>query len=417
MCLRNILKHEKGREEPGTRNPQLGTFRSKSKTCTSLMRVLGVFMSVFVLSFPYACSKDASGRPKSADQRKKAVVSVTAATAMVKPMPVELRAIGNVQAYATVLIRSRVGGELLTVHFQEGEEVKSGDLLFTIDPRPFEATLKQMEANVAKGRAQLEHARKQAERYASVVKKGYVSEEQNDQILANAAALEAAVRADEAAVENARLDLKYCSIRSPINGVTGQLKVDRGNLIKAGDTDTPMVTIRQTAPIYVVFSVPETNLPRLKKHMATGPLEVGVSVPGDEGRQLRGTLTFLDNAIDQTTGTILLRATFPNPDRALWPGQFVNVTLTLALQSDAVVIPSQAVQTGQQGQYVFVVAPNSTAEYRLVTLARTVAGEAVVEKGINPGERVVTDGQLRLTQGAQVTILDAAQGVSGEKPQ
>lgn len=382
----------------------------------SLYRVLcGLALALVAVSV-WACN-DVSGKPKAADPRKKVVVPVTAATAVVKPMPRELRAIGNVQASATVLIKSRVNGELLTVHFKEGDEVKTGDLLFTVDPRPFEAALKQAEANLAKERAQLEHARKQAERYSSVVKKGYVSEEQNDQILANVAALTAAVRADEAAVENARLDLKYCSIRSPISGVTGQLKVDRGNLIKASDTDNPMVTVRQTSPIYVVFSVPEANLLRIKKHMATGPLEVAVAIPGDEQHQLAGELTFLDNAIDQTTGTLLLRATFANRDRALWPGQFVNVTLTLSLQSDAVVIPTPALQTGQGGQYVFVVTPDSLAEYRPVTVARTVGSEAVVEQGVKGGEKVVTDGQLRLTQGAQVTIVETGQAAGGERPQ
>ena len=372
---------------------------------------------VFLVGFAASCSNDVSGRPKNADSRKKVIVPVTAATAVVKPMPKELRAIGNVQASATVLIKSRVGGELLTVHFKEGDEVKTGDLLFSIDPRPFEASLKQAEANLARNRAQLEHARKQAERYSSVVKKGYVSEEQNDQILTNAAALEAAVRADEAAADNARLDLKYCSIRSPINGVTGQLKVDRGNLIKASDTENPMVTVRQTSPIYVVFSVPEANLPQLKKHMAAGPLEVAVAIPGDDGPPLRGTLTFLDNAVDQTTGTILLRATFANQDRALWPGQFVNVILTFATQTDAVVIPTQALQTGQQGRYVFVATQESLAEYRPVTVARTVGSEAVIEQGLKAGEKVVTDGQLRLTQGAQLTIVEAGQQTGGEKPQ
>lgn len=377
-------------------------------------RVLLLILLILMVCSFCACN-DVSGKPKSADPRKKVVVPVTTATAAVKPMPRELRAIGNVQASATVHIKSRVDGELLTVHFREGDEVKTGDLLFTIDPRPFEAALKQAEANLAKERAQLEHSRRQAERYSSVVKKGYVSEEQNDQILANTAALEAAVRADEAAVENARLDLKYCSIRSPISGVTGQLKVDRGNLIKASDTENPMVTVRQTSPIYVVFSVPEANLPQLKKHMAAGPLEVAVSIPGDEERPLQGKLTFLDNAVDQTTGTILLRATFANQDRALWPGQFVNVTLTLSLQPDAVVIPTPALQTGQQGQYVFVVTPESLAEYRPVTVARTVGGEAVVAQGLKAGEKVVTDGQLRLTQGTQVTIVEAGQTPGSEK--
>jgi multidrug efflux system membrane fusion protein len=391
--------------------------RTRGSPVGCFLRVFCALVLVVVLGSVSACSRDASGRPKTTDPRKKMTVPVTVATAVVKAMPEQLRAIGNVQAYATVLIRSRVGGELVGVHFKEGEEVKTGDLLFTIDPRPFEATMKQAEANLARDRAQLQHAHKQAERYASVVKKGYVSEDQNDQILANAAALEAAVRADEAAVENARLDLKYCSIRSPITGVTGQLKVDQGNLIKVSDNDNPMVTIKQTSPIYVVFSVPEQNLAGLKRHMAASPLEVSVTVPGDEGHVIRGELTFLDNAVDQTTGTILLRATFPNPDRALWPGQFVNVTMTLALQPEAVVIPAQAVQTGQQGQYVFVVNQDSTAEYRPVTLARTIGGEAVVQKGITSGEKVVTDGQLRLTQGAQVKIVEANETGGEEKPQ
>ena len=313
------------------------------------LRACCVSALIFVFSFIFACSGDVSGRPKTEDPRKKMAVPVTVATAVTKPVPEQLRAIGNVQAYATVLIRARVGGELQGVHFKEGDEVKSGDLLFTIDPRPFDSALKQAEANLARDRAQLERARKQAERYASVVKKGYVSEDQNDQILANASALEASVRADEAAVENARLDLKYCTIRSPIKGVTGQIKVDQGNLIKANDNDNPLVTLRQTSPIYVVFSVPEQNLPELKKHMAAHPLDVAVVVPGDEGKMIRGELTFLDNSVDQTTGTILLRATFPNKDKTLWPGQFVNVTLTLTTQPDAVVIPSQALQTGQHG--------------------------------------------------------------------
>jgi multidrug efflux system membrane fusion protein len=379
------------------------------------LRAMRVLTLALVVGFSLGCSGDATGKPKTADPRKKMAVPVTVAGAEVKTVPEQLRAIGNVQAYATVLIRSRVGGELVGVHFKEGEEVKAGDLLFTIDPRPFDAALKQAEANLAKNRAQLQHALKQAERYASVVKKGYVSEDQNDQILANAATLEAAVRADEAAVENARLDLKYCTIRSPITGVPGQLKVDRGNLIKVGDNDNPMVTIRQTSPIFVLFSAPEPYLPELKKHMATHSLEVVVPVPGKEEHALRGELTFLDNAVDQTTGTILLRATFSNQDRVLWPGQFVNVTLTLTTQPDAVVIPSRAVQTGQQGRYVFVVTPESTAEYRPVVLSRTVDSDAVIQRGVSPGERVVTDGQLRLTQGAQVTIVEETQPVGGEK--
>ncbi len=381
------------------------------------LRAVGALALIFVFGFVSACSRDVSGTAKTADSRKKAAVPVTVATAVSKAVPEQLRAIGSVQAYATVLIRARVGGELLAVHFKEGDEVKSGALLFTIDPRPFEAALKQAEANLAKDRAQLEHARRQAERYAAVVKKGYVSEDQNDQIVSNAVALAASVRADEAAVENARLDLTYCTIRSPINGATGQVKVDQGNLVKASDNDNPMVTIKQTSPIYVVFSVPEQNLPELKRRLAVRPLDVAVSAPGNEEHPTKGELTFLDNTVDQATGTILLRATFPNQDRALWPGQFVNVTLTLNTQDNAVVIPSQAVQTGQQGRYVFVVTPEATAEYRPVVLARTVDGEAVVGIGITPGETVVTDGQLRLTQGTQVKVIKPGETAGEEKPQ
>ena len=381
------------------------------------LRAFGALALIFVFGFVSACSRDVSGTGKTADPGKKAAVPVTVATAVSKAVPEQLRAIGNVQAFATVLIRARVGGELLAVHFKEGDEVKSGALLFTIDPRPFEAALKQAEANLARDRTQLDHARRQAERYAAVVKKGYVSEDQNDQIVSNAAALEASVRADDATVENARLDLAYCTIRSPINGVTGQVKVDQGNLIKASDNDNPMVTIKQTSPIYVVFSVPEANLPELKRRLAVRSLDVAVSAPGDEEHPIQGELTFLDNTVDQTTGTILLRATFPNQDRALWPGQFVNVTLTLSTQHDAVVIPSQAIQTGQQGRYVFVIAKDSIAEYRPVVLARTVDGEAVVQQGITPGETVVTDGQLRLTQGTQVIVVKAGETATEEKPQ
>jgi membrane fusion protein, multidrug efflux system len=398
--------------QPSDRALRMGGFLT-----AFFLRACGPLVLIFIFGFALACCGDAPGKSKTVDPRKKMAVPVTVATAITKPVPEQLRAIGNVQAFATVHIRSRVQGELVGVHFKEGNEVKSGELLFTIDPRPFEAALKQAEANLAKNRAQLQHARKQTERYASVVKKGYVSEEQNDQILTNAATLEAAVRADEAAVENSRLDLKYCTIRSPITGVSGQLKVDRGNLIKSGDNDNPMVTIKQTSPIYVVFSVPEQYLPALKRHMASHPLEVSVAVSGDEERPLQGELTFLDNAVDQTTGTILLRSTFANQDRMLWPGQFVNVTLTLSLQPEALVIPSQAVQTGQQGRYVFVVTPESTAEYRLVTLSRTVDGEAVVLKGVSPGEKVVTDGQLRLTQGAQLTIVGSGQAAGEESRQ
>lgn len=364
------------------------------------------FLALFGLGL--GCSRDASGKPKQGDPRKGAVVPVTAAVAVEKAVPVTLEAIGNVQASATVLIRSRVEGELTGVHFREGDEVKTGDLLFTIDPQPFEAKLKQAEANLARNRAQLQAARKQAERYATVVKKGYVSADQHDQILANALALDASVRAGEAEVETARLQLKYCRIRSPINGITGQLRVHRGNLVKAGDNDNPLVAIKQTRPVYVVFSVPESNLGELKRHLAAHPPEVTVTIPGEERVPIKGKLTFLDNTVDQGTGTILLRGSFENAEGRLWPGQFVNVVVTLEVQEGAVVIPSQAVQTGQHGQYVFVLKEDAVVEHRHIRLSRSVGEEAVVESGLTAGETVITDGQLRLTNGSRVKIVQSS---------
>lgn len=360
----------------------------------------------------FGCSENASGRPKQSDARKRAVVPVSVASAVEKTVPIQIRTIGNVRAYATVAVRSRVEGELIGVHFKEGEEVKAGQLLFTVDPRPFEAQLKAAEANLARNRAQLQAAQKQAERYGAVVKKGYVSEDQHDQIASNAAALEAAVRASEAAVETARLELKYCSIHSPVNGIAGQLKIHQGNLIKANDSENPLVTINQIRPVYVVFSVPEQNLPELRKYLARGNLDVVAVVPGKEDTPVYGKLSFIDNSIDQATGTILLRATFANSDQFLWPGQFVEVVLTLDKQT-GVVVPAQAIQTGQNVRYVFVVREDSTVEYRPVILARTVGEDAVVQSGLLPGEVVVIDGQLRLAQGSQVKIVKNDQ-TSGE---
>jgi multidrug efflux system membrane fusion protein len=359
-----------------------------------------------ITTFLAACSGESAGKTKGAERQKKAAVPVTAGVATEKTVPVELSGIGNVQAYSTVEVRARVDGELTAVHFKEGQDIKKGDLLFTIDPRPYEAQLRQAEANLARNRAQLQNARKQVERYASVVKKGYVAEEQYDQVLANAAALEAALRADEAAVENAKLALKYCTIRSPISGTVGELKVHQGNLIKANDNDKPMVIIRQLSPIYISFAIPERNLPDLKKYMAVRKLEVEAAIPGAELQPVRGELAFMENAVDGSTGTIQLKAIFANEDKMLWPGQFVNVRLTLASQPNAVVLPSQAIQTGQEGQFVFVIKPDLTVEYRLVSVGRAMNGEIVIEKGIAPGEKVVTDGQLRLAPGSSVNIVE-----------
>jgi len=341
---------------------------------------------------------------------------VTVTTAQAKTVPVQVSAVGRAEAYNTVSVGSRVDGQILTVHFEDGQYVKSGDLLFTIDPRPFEAQLKQAQANRAKDQAQLENAQAQLQRNAAVVEKGYVSREQYDQAVANANALKATVAADQAAIENAQLQLQYCSIRSPIDGLAGAVKVDPGNIVKANDTTTPLVVINQIQPIYVSFYAPERNLPEIQQYMAAGKLQVQATVPGGEQVPSSGELTFLDNTVNPTAGTIELRGTFPNVDRSLWPGQFVNVVLTLTMQPGAIVVPSRAVETGPQGQYVFVVKPGLTVENRPVTVGRTVGDEIVIEKGVSPGEQVVTDGQLRLSPGASVRIVQSLGGAQEQRP-
>ncbi len=334
---------------------------------------------------------------------------MTAASVVQKTVPVQIRSIGNVEAYSTVGVKSQIGGVLMRVHFKEGQDVNKGFLLFTIDPRPYEAALKQAEANLAKDNAQLENAREEVRRYAELVKKGYVAQEQYDQIRTNAAALEATANADKAAVENAQLQLKYCYIYSPLTGRTGSLISHEGDLIKA-TADNAMVVINQVQPIYVTFSVPEQYLAEIKKYMAAANVKVEAVIGNDASHPVMGVLTFVDNAVDATTGTIKLKATFVNQEKRLWPGLFVSVAVTLTAQPDAIVVPSQAIQTGQSGQYVFVIKQDLTAEARPVVVGRTLDGETVVEKGLTAGEKVVTDGQLRLVPGAMVEIKGGTGG-------
>lgn len=336
-------------------------------------------------------------------------VPVIVASVTQKNMPLQLTAIGSVEAYSTVSVRAQVIGALTRAHFKEGQDVRQGDLLFTVDPRPFEAALKQAEANLARDNAQLENALQQARRYGELVKKQYVSQEQYDQIRTNASALEAAVQADKAAVETAKVQLSYCYIYSPVTGRTGSLLVSEGNLVRTNDA-SPMVIINQVNPIYVTLSLPEQNLPEIKGRMSAGSLKVEAIIPQNEERPERGTLSFVDNAVDKTTGTIKLKSTFANAERRLWPGQFVKVTITLADQPNVVVVPSQAVQTGQDGQHVFVVKSDNAVELRSVVVSRTLNGEAVVEKGLAPGEKVVTDGQFLLGPGTKVQVKKEIEG-------
>jgi len=346
-----------------------------------------------------ACS---SGTAEKNGPRQAPANPVEAAKVVEKDMPLQIRAVGNAQPYSTVQIKAQVGGPLLNVFFKEGQDVRKGDPLFKIDPRPYEIALKQSEANLARDRAQLKNAEEDVRRYADLAGKDYVTKERYDQLQVNAEVLRAAVKADEAAVENARLQLEYCSIAAPIGGRTGNLLVYPGNLVRANDTSA-LVVINQTSPIFVSFSVPEQNLPLIKMFMAEGALKVE-AYPKDLEAPVAGTLTFVDNGIDPATGTVQLKATFPNADKALWPGLFVNVVLTLTVEKNVLVVPSPALQTGQSGQFVMVVKSDMTVESRPVTVGRTIGEEAVINTGLKAGETVVTDGQLRLVPGARVEI-------------
>ncbi|MEW6386190.1 MAG: efflux RND transporter periplasmic adaptor subunit [Thermodesulfobacteriota bacterium] len=328
---------------------------------------------------------------------------VTVGEVIQKTVPVQLKTIGNVEAYSTVGIKSRLAGQLLQVNFQEGQDVKKGDLLFVIDPRPYEAALKQAEANLARDTALFQKAERDAVRYADLVKQDFVSRQDYDQVRANADSLKATVQADRVAVENARLNLSYCYIRAPFTGRTGNLLAHQGNMIK-DNADNPMLIINQIKPIYVTFSVPENNLPTLKKFMALGQVKVDAVIPTDPERPAAGVLTFINNTVDQATGTIQCKATYDNLDKRLWPGLFVNVVVQLTEEPDAILIPAQAIQSGQKGEFVWVVKPDLTVEPRPVEVERSLDGDVVIKQGLQAGERVVTEGQLRLVAGAKVEI-------------
>jgi len=327
---------------------------------------------------------------------------VTAAPATLATVPVQVHAIGNVEAYSTVSVKAQVAARIEKAYFTEGKDVRKGDLLFTLDRQPFDVALQQAEANLAKDQAQLENAGAESDRYKELFQEGIVSKEQYDSMRTNADALAASARADKSAIDKARIDLSYCSIQSPIDGRTGAVLVHPGNLIK--DNDAALVVLNQIHPIYVTFSVPEQHLTNIKRYQAEAPLKVEAIAPNQEQAVSTGVLSFIDNTVDSTTGTIKLKATFQNPDNRLWPGQFVNVALTLMTQANAVVVPSQAVQTGQAGQYVFVVKQDMTSELRPVVAGNTLSGRTVILKGVAAGETVITDGQMRVVPGMKVAI-------------
>jgi multidrug efflux system membrane fusion protein len=354
-------------------------------------------LAALLLGLPSGCGRGDAARP--APPR----VPVTVAAAERRDVPVELTAFGNVSPYATVGIKSLVGGQLNEVRVKDGQPVGQNDLLFIIDCRPSDAALDQAQAALARDEAQSRNADLEVARSEKLFKDGSVTAEALDAARATADAFKATVRADRAAVTNAQLQREYCTIRSPVAGRAGIVLINQGNVIKANDTG-PLVTINQIQPIYVDFTVPERSLPRVRELQAAGPLAVSVSVPGLAGPPETGRLDSINNQVDLTTGMVQLRAVFANAAERLWPGQFVNVMLTLTTLRGVTVVPTRAIQNSQQGLFVFVVGEGGAAEARPVTTGLAYDDVTVIEKGVQPGERVVTDGQLRLTPGTLVEI-------------
>ncbi len=349
------------------------------------------------------CAATACGKSKQEQPKGRPPLPVTTASVGKQTIPVQLEAIGSVESLTSVAVKSMVNGEITKVHFTDGQEVRKGQTLFTIDTRPSVAALKKAEADLASIRVQLANAQADADRYGKLVKDGIVTPEQYESYRTKADSLAAALAAQQASIENLKVQVSYCTIRSPITGKTGNVLINVGNVVKANDTPS-LVTINQITPIAVTFTIPERELARVRPQFAAGRLIAEATPSGDNGPPEKGKVDFLDNAVDQATGTIKLRATFANGSRRLWPGQFASVRLTLATLADATVAPSQAVQTGQQGQYVFVVKSDGTADLRPIKAGVTYNGMTVIEQGVRPGEQVVTDGQMRLLPGARVEV-------------
>lgn len=332
-------------------------------------------------------------------------VPVLVAAVERQAVPVRLDAIGTVQTIASVGIKSRIDGQIAEVKVRDGQYVKAGEPLFQLDSRAATAQVHQAEAQLARDRAQLVNAKRDVDRFAPLVAKDFVSRQQYDTAVTTAQALDASVQADQAALENAKVQLSYYTITAPIDGRVGMVTLKAGNNVKANDV--AFLTINQVKPIYVLFSVAESELPAIRAAMAAGPVAVSALPAGDKAPPAQGKLAFFDNAVDSATGTIALRGIFANEDEHLWPGEFVNVSLTLSVEPNALVVPQAAVQIGQNDRFVFVVKPDNTAEARKVTVSRTVDGKTVIASGLEPGERVVVDGQLRLSNGSRVEIRSA----------
>jgi multidrug efflux system membrane fusion protein len=361
-----------------------------------------VIAAVIALVLNGCSNKDTPAATEVKPAKSAPAAPVIVAEVTRQTMPLRVQAIGNVEPFATVAVKARVDGQIVDAPFRDGQDVVKGQLLFQIDARPLQALLKQAQANLLRDKAQLERARAQEVRYRDLLAKNFVSQDAYAQFRTNVETAEATVSSDEAAVETAKLQFEYATIRSPINGRTGKIMIQLGNMVKANDTN-PLVVINQISPIYLNFAVPEQYLGAIRAAMAKHTLKVEASLTDSSGASAaNGELAFIDNAVDTTTGTVKLRAAFPNQDKLLWPGQFATANLTLGEQQDAIVVPSQAVQTGPKGQFVFVVKTDLTAEQRPVVVERVEGGQTVISKGLAPGEKVVTIGQSRLGPGTKV---------------
>ncbi len=368
---------------------------------------------LIVLATALALSGCSRGGGKAA--RGRGPVPVVVAAAERKDMPVQVRAIGKVEPSATVSVKSRITGQLLSVHFKEGSLVRQGDLLFTIDPRPYEVALKEAQAKLARDQALASKAAADLKRYLELRSRGVVSASQLEQYQTDDKTKQAAAAASQAELENAKLNLAYCHITAPFSGPTGSILVHQGNMIKANDDNKSLVVIQRIEPSYVSFAVGERYLPEIRARMGQGRLEARATLPGQDDKPLTGELIFVDNAVDAATGTIRVKASFANRDHRLWPAQFVNVVLTLNTLTGAVVVPAQALQNGQIGDFVFVVKDDLTVDARKVALGPRRDNEAVISDGLAPGEKVVIDGHLRLVGGAKVEIKPAVSAPQGDK--
>ena len=368
-----------------------------------------ILSTAFALS---ACSEGQGQALQPQSNPAAPAVPITTATAVRKEMPLEVSVMGTVEAFATVAVRSQITGELTSVNFRQGEDVQAGQELFTLDRRPLEAALQQASATLARDTAQAANAKAIVERFEQLTERGIVAREQRDTARTALTALEATLAADRAAVENAKVQLQYATIRAPLAGRTGALMVNAGNLVRAND-QMPLVTINQIAPIYVSFAFPEATLSDVRRYMSLGDLRVEARPATGVGPRAVGRITFVDNAVDQTTGTIKIKGTFANEDHWLWPGQAVNVIVRLSTDRDAIVVPTAAVQTGPDGTYVYVVKEDKTVALQPVTVARAMGTETVIKQGVTAGDVVVTDGHLRLVPGSRISTREDSAAKAG----